>query len=108
MNTQSYAEQFGDYPEELLNFVSKRFGLANDAALSRFLELAPPVISKIRHRNLAVGPAILVRILEATNLHIRQLHLLVTSDPSLKTQNKMSQPIVTISPTTKDYVVTKR
>ena len=35
---------------------------ANDAAVARALEVAPPVISKIRHNNLAVGDVLRVRI----------------------------------------------
>ena len=50
---------------------SKR--LKNDAALSRLLQVAPPVISKIRHRRLPVGASILIRMHEVSNLPIREL-----------------------------------
>ena len=42
-------------PSHLLDTLRERMQLKNDAALSRLLEVAPPVISKIRHRALPVG-----------------------------------------------------
>jgi hypothetical protein len=57
----------------LLNAVIKILGLANDAALSRFLGVAPPVISKIRNNLLPVGPSVLIRMHEETGLSIREL-----------------------------------
>lgn len=47
--------------------------LKNDAALSRKLDVAPPVISKIRHRKLSIGPALLIKIHDLTDLSIREL-----------------------------------
>ena len=42
-------------PNNLLTGMIKILKLKNDAALSRALEVAPPVISKIRHGRLPVG-----------------------------------------------------
>jgi len=42
-------------PDNLLTSLIHMLKLKNDAALSRALEVAPPVISKIRHRRLPVG-----------------------------------------------------
>jgi len=42
-------------PNRLLDTLIERLRLKNDAALSRALEVAPPVISKIRHGRLPVG-----------------------------------------------------
>jgi hypothetical protein len=47
--------------------------LKNDARLSEALEVAPPVISKIRHRKLAIGYAMLVRIHDLTGLPLKQV-----------------------------------
>jgi Sec-independent protein translocase protein TatA len=47
--------------------------LKNDAALSRMLEVAPPVISKIRHHRLPVGASLLIRMHEVTGMSIRDL-----------------------------------
>lgn len=57
----------------LLDTVIDRLKLRNDAALSRALEVAPPVISKLRHGRLHVGPTLLIRMHEETGLSIREL-----------------------------------
>lgn len=47
--------------------------LKNDAALSRVLEVAPPVISKIRHGALPVGATLLISAHEESGLSIREM-----------------------------------
>ena len=47
--------------------------LKNDAALSRVLEVAPPVISKIRHGNLPVGASMLISAHEESGLSIKEM-----------------------------------
>ena len=65
-------------PNHLLNVVIDKLQLKNDAELARALKASPPLISKIRHRKQPVGSALLVRMLEATDLSIRQLYELST------------------------------
>lgn len=60
-------------PNHLIDMVLEKLNLKNDAALSRALEVAPPVISKIRHRRLPVGASILIRMHEVTDLSVAQL-----------------------------------
>lgn len=60
-------------PNRLLDAIIDRLGLKNDAALSRALEVAPPLISKIRHRRLPVGASMLIRMHEVTDLSVREL-----------------------------------
>lgn len=55
----------------------EKLHLKNDAALSRALEVAPPVISKIRHRTLPIGATILLRMHEVSNFSIRELRALM-------------------------------
>jgi plasmid maintenance system antidote protein VapI len=63
-----------DYnPNHLLDTLISKLRLKNDAALSRVLEVAPPVISKIRHARLPVGASMLIRMHEVSDLSIRQL-----------------------------------
>ena len=57
----------------LLDLIRSRLRLNTDAALSRALEVAPPVISKMRNQKLAVGPSILLRMHEETGIPISQL-----------------------------------
>jgi hypothetical protein len=60
-------------PNHLLDTLREKMKLKNDAALSRALEVAPPVISKIRHRTLPVGASLLIRMHEVTQMSIREL-----------------------------------
>jgi hypothetical protein len=64
-------------PDNLLASLIGKLKLKNDAALSRALEVAPPVISKIRHRRLPVGASLLIRMHEVTELSIKELRLLM-------------------------------
>jgi hypothetical protein len=60
-------------PDKLLDSLIEKLQLKNDAALSRALEVAPPVISKIRHRRLPVGASILIRMHEVSDLSVSEL-----------------------------------
>src|SRR4051794_6579135 len=64
-------------PDNLLDSLIERLNLKNDAALSRALEVAPPVISKIRHRRLPVGASMLIRMHEVSDLTIKELRELM-------------------------------
>ena len=64
-------------PNNLLDSLIEKLGLKNDAALSRALEVAPPVISKIRHRRLPVGASLLIRMHEVSDLSIKELRSLM-------------------------------
>lgn len=64
-------------PNRLLDNVREKMELKSDAALSRALDVAPPIISKIRHRQLGVGAPLLIRMHEATGMKIRELRDLI-------------------------------
>ena len=64
-------------PNRVLDAVISKLGLKNDAALSRALEVAPPVISKIRHSALPIGATILLRMHEISDYSIRELRSLM-------------------------------
>ncbi len=64
-------------PNHLLDVLIEKLHLKNDAALSRMLEVAPPVISKIRHRRLPVGASMLIRMHEESGLSVRELRVLM-------------------------------
>jgi len=64
-------------PDNLLASLIGKLNLKNDAALSRALEVAPPIISKIRHRRLPVGASLLIRMHEVTDLSIKELRSLM-------------------------------
>ena len=54
-----------------------RLELKNDAALSRVLDVARPVIASIRQRSLGIGAWLLLRMAEASNLSIADLRSLM-------------------------------
>lgn len=64
-------------PNRLLDTLLDNLRLKNDAALCRFLEIAPPILSKIRHRRLPVGASLLIRMHEASGLNIKDLRFLM-------------------------------
>ena len=64
-------------PASLLDAVSAQLLLKNDASLARMLDVQPPMLSKIRHRRLPVGSALLIRFHEVTGLPIAQLRALM-------------------------------
>lgn len=63
---------------DLLDAVMAKLDLKNDAALARTLDVAPPVISKIRHGRLPVGATLLIRMHEVTDIAIRELKAIAT------------------------------
>lgn len=64
-------------PNKLLDTLIEKLKLKNDASLSRLLEVAPPVISKIRHGRLPVGASILIRMHEVTGMSVAELRELL-------------------------------
>lgn len=60
-------------PNRLLDALMVKLNVRNDAALSRALDVLPPVISKIRHRKLPVGASMLIRMHEESGWSIREL-----------------------------------
>jgi hypothetical protein len=77
MNAPSESTAAKYDPDNLLASIIGKLKLKNDAALSRALEVAPPVISKIRHRRLPVGASLLIRMHEVTDLSIAELRSLM-------------------------------
>lgn len=64
-------------PNNLLDALMIKLDTKNDAALARLLEVAPPVLSKIRHRRIPVAASLLIRMHEVTGLPIRELRNLM-------------------------------
>jgi len=62
---------------EFLNLIILRRSLKNDAALARLLEVAPPVISKMRSGTLSVGAMIMVKVLELEVMVIKEIRLFI-------------------------------
>lgn len=78
MNTNATPlNHFPGDPNLLLDALIEKLQLKNDAALSRILEVAPPVISKLRHRALPIGPTMLIRMHEVSDMGIREMRALM-------------------------------
>ena len=77
MKQPSLAKLTSYDPNPLLDTVTEHLNVKNDAALSRALAIAPPIISKIRHRKMVVGAALLIRMHEITNISIKELRALM-------------------------------
>ncbi len=72
-------------PNRVLDAIISKLRLKNDAALSRLLEVAPPVISKIRHHTLPIGATLLLRMHEESEFSIRELReLMVKAEDALE------------------------
>ena len=73
MNRARALEPSSFVPNKLLDTLIEKMKLKNDAELCRVLEVQPPIISKIRHRKLAVGATILLRMHEKSEMSIKDL-----------------------------------
>lgn len=71
----STEEQFNQ--SVLLDALLSRLGLKTDAALARALDVAPPVLSKVRNNRLPVGATLLIRAHEVSGISIRDLRALM-------------------------------
>ena len=69
-------------PELFIDRLISRLGLRSSSALARKVGLSPSVISKVRHRRLAVSGEILLKIHEETEIPIRELrHMMGDTRP---------------------------
>lgn len=68
---------FQHNPNQLFDTLKKQLNLRNDAALSRILGVAPPVVSKIRSHRLPVGPSMLINIHEVSGISIKEIRALM-------------------------------
>lgn len=85
------SDQLAEEPKILLDAVIQQLHLGSDAALSRALGVTPPIISKIRNAKMPVGYAILVRILETTDLTMRELYELANMPQSASAPATMTR-----------------
>lgn len=60
-------------PNALLDHLIKQLDLKNDAALARALDVASPVISKVRHGRLPLGATMLISMHEVSGISIKDL-----------------------------------
>lgn len=93
MNHQVRSDQPGYDPNQMLESLISQLKLKNDAALSRALEVSPPVISKIRHRRLPVSASLLIRMHEVCGLSISDLrHMMGDRRGKFRISDKQFKP----------------
>lgn len=63
-------------PNALIDGLIEKMNLKNDAALCRVMGIAPPVVSKLRHRKLPIGSSFLITAHEISGMTIRDLKAL--------------------------------
>jgi plasmid maintenance system antidote protein VapI len=66
-------------PHTLLDTLIEFLKLKNDAALARTLEVAPPVVSKVRNHTLPLGPSLIVKISEVTDWNVKTIRELAAA-----------------------------
>jgi plasmid maintenance system antidote protein VapI len=64
-------------PDNLLDSIMAKMGLARDRHLCTFLDISPATISKIRHRKITVSADLVVRIHEYCDIPIGEIRSLV-------------------------------
>ncbi len=67
---------------QLLDKVKEKLNLKNDAALSRAMGVAPPVVSKLRNGRLPIGDATWLRLHEITGMRTLDLKAWASKDTS--------------------------
>lgn len=65
----------------LLDLAADILKCKNDAQLSRALDVAPPVASKIRHARLPVGASMVVKLHETTGMAVAEIKSCITHGP---------------------------
>lgn len=67
---------------DLLDWVRWRLRVFSDVELARELKTSPSAISKIRRGHHVVGAAILLRILDLTDVRLRELPMIIECSKS--------------------------
>lgn len=68
-------------PHPLLDYLIDRWGFKNDAELGRHLDVAPPVLSKMRHGILPIGDGFRIKVMERCLMTIDQVRVAAGETP---------------------------
>ncbi|HEX8958040.1 MAG TPA: hypothetical protein VF798_17325 [Burkholderiaceae bacterium] len=72
----------GYNPDRLLDAVQSKLRINSDAALSRALGVAPPILSKVRHRKVPITPWLIIQIHDAARLSVEEIRALMGAMPA--------------------------
>lgn len=64
---------YKDFPHDLLDIIRDEFDLKNDRELADFLEMPPPVVSKLRHGKVPFTAHHILRIYDTTGWSIEKI-----------------------------------
>lgn len=68
-------------PNGLLDHVKALNHLGSDAKLAALLQVAPPVISKVRHKKMRVGDSLILSIVEFAGMTVPQVRAYIGVHP---------------------------
>lgn len=83
-------------PNNLIDAVTARLALKNDAAVARALKVETPIIEKVRSNSLPLGGYLLMRLREVTGMSVTDLQDLM-GDRRRKFRMNVRQPRVTVN-----------
>lgn len=87
-------------PNALLNWARWVLRARTDRELAQPLEVSTPQISRVRHGTLPISATLLVNLLDATNVKLRELpRRVATTPPDWKDQLRQPRPIASGKPT---------
>lgn len=66
-----------DNSGKLFDHLMQAFDLKTDAALARFLGVAPPIVSKVRHGWHPVGATMIINVHEKSDMSIATIKALI-------------------------------
>ncbi len=69
---------------DLLDWVRWRQRIFSDIDLAKALDTSSSTISKIRHRHIPLGAVILLRILDLTDVRLKDLPILIEATKSIQ------------------------
>ena len=64
-------------PADFFDYLRSRLDLPTDAALARHLMITPSMLSRMRRRQLAISPEVLLKVHDCTRIPIKRLKLLM-------------------------------
>lgn len=83
-------------PSKLIDAVTARLALKNDAAFARALKVDAPIIEKVRSNNLPLGGYLLMRLREITGMSVTDLQDLM-GDRRRKFRMNIRQARITVN-----------
>jgi len=82
-----------DASGNLFNTIRADYNLSSDRKLAQALEVAPPVISKIRSGKLAVGATMILKAHEELGYPVKKIRELLTEKPTVAAAQEAAEAV---------------